>query len=111
MLINRFAKMFHVNKRSIDYWTSIGLIHPKILDSGYRDYDEECEQEVQLIFVALALDRPESLESVVEMLKEMDSHSWMLIREEIRKKQENSIYMYNVAYNAINKHERGLKNA
>lgn len=40
MLINEASKITGLTKKAIEYYTLQGLISPKVLDNGYRDFDE-----------------------------------------------------------------------
>lgn len=52
MKIDEFAKLFGQSKRNVDYWTNLGLLHPKINeDNGYRDYGEEAKEDMKKIAI------------------------------------------------------------
>lgn len=38
-----------MSKRTIDYYTKIGLLHPRRSDSNYRLYDEEAVEAIELV--------------------------------------------------------------
>ncbi|HHW23199.1 MAG TPA: MerR family transcriptional regulator [Clostridiaceae bacterium] len=40
MLINEVSKITGLTKKAIEYYTLHGLISPKVLENGYRDFDE-----------------------------------------------------------------------
>lgn len=57
MTIKEFAKKYNLDKRTVDYYTTRGLFHPKGSSSesnNYRDYDERCEKEAKIITICLA---------------------------------------------------------
>ena len=41
MKINEVAKLTGVSVRTLQYYDEIGLLIPKKLDNGYRDYSDE----------------------------------------------------------------------
>ena len=51
MTIKEFAEKYNLEKRTVDYFTTIGIFHPKEAKSEnttfkvYRDYDKRCERE------------------------------------------------------------------
>lgn len=47
--ISELAKKANVTKRTIDYYTHIGLLTPKRSDSNYRYYDESAVEQLQFI--------------------------------------------------------------
>ena len=52
MKIDEFAKKVGERKRNIDYWTTLGLLHPTINESnGYRDYGDEAEREIKELLI------------------------------------------------------------
>ena len=55
MNIKEFSEKYSVDKRSIDYWTNLGFLHPGKSEKGsnsrkYRDYTP-CEKEIMKILV------------------------------------------------------------
>ncbi len=46
MLINEAAKRCNITKKAVQYYVEQGLIAPKILENGYKDFSEE---EVKLL--------------------------------------------------------------
>ncbi|WP_425538513.1 MerR family transcriptional regulator [Microaceticoccus formicicus] len=41
MLINEISKKTGLTKKAIDYYTNKGLLEPKVLENGYREYSEK----------------------------------------------------------------------
>lgn len=41
MLINEAAKKCNMTKKAVQYYVEQGLVHPQILDNGYKDFSEE----------------------------------------------------------------------
>lgn len=57
MTIKEFAKKYNLDKRTVDYFTNLGIFHPKGSNSesnSYRDYDERCEKEAKIVVICLA---------------------------------------------------------
>ena len=49
--IKEFSQRMRISADSVRYYEKLGLIHPKRLNNGYRQYDGECEKDIQLIIV------------------------------------------------------------
>ncbi len=68
MRISEFSKKYGVDKRTIDYWTNCGFLHPQVnKTNGYREYGPEAEKEIKLLLIAKAMDIG-SIEETVEAL-------------------------------------------
>lgn len=68
MRISEFSKKYGVDKRTIDYWTNCGLLHPQVnKTNGYREYGPEAEKEIKLLLIAKAMGIG-SIEETVESL-------------------------------------------
>ena len=46
MLINQIAKKCNITKKAVQYYVETGLLNPKILENGYKDFSE---QDVNLL--------------------------------------------------------------
>ena len=51
MQIKDFAKKYQIQADTIRYYGKQNILKPKRRENGYRDYDEECEKQLQLIIV------------------------------------------------------------
>ena len=51
MQIKDFAKKYHIQTDTIRYYEKENILKPKRRDNGYREYDEGCEKQLQLIIV------------------------------------------------------------
>lgn len=51
MQIKDFAKKYQIQADTIRYYEKEKILKPKRRENGYREYDEECEKQVQLIIV------------------------------------------------------------
>ena len=90
MRIAEFAKKYEVDRRSIDYWTNIGLLHPDDMvgkGRGYRIYGEKAEEEIKRILIARAMGAS-PLEEYVDMLNHLPKELW---RTFVVKQIENEI--------------------
>ncbi|WP_047151925.1 MerR family transcriptional regulator [Aneurinibacillus tyrosinisolvens] len=47
--IGELANLAHVSKRTVDYYTQLGLLTPTRTESNYRCYTDEAFQRLQLI--------------------------------------------------------------
>ena len=68
--IGEIAKLKNISKRTIDYYTQIGLLNPIRTDSNYRLYGEECIQVLNMIEHYKNLNMPlEEIKSSIELIK------------------------------------------
>lgn len=68
--IGELAKFMNLSKRTIDYYTQIGLLNPVRADSNYRMYTEECIQILQLVEHYKNLNMPlEEIKGAIELMK------------------------------------------
>ena len=77
MKIAEFADKYGVDRRSIDYWTNIGLLHPDGTSegNGYRVYGEKAEEEIKKILIAKAMGGS-PLEEYVDLLDHLPADLW-----------------------------------
>ena len=58
MKIAEFCQKYGVNRRSVDYWTNVGILHPIVNpNNGYRDYAHTAEQEMKDILTVQILNK------------------------------------------------------
>jgi MerR family transcriptional regulator, copper efflux regulator len=68
--IGEIAKLKNISKRTIDYYTQIGLLNPIRTDSNYRLYNEECLQILTMVEHYKNLNMPlEEIKSSIELIK------------------------------------------
>jgi MerR family transcriptional regulator, copper efflux regulator len=68
--IGEIAKLKNISKRTIDYYTQIGLLNPIRTDSNYRLYGEECLQILNMVEHYKNLNMPlEEIKSSIELIK------------------------------------------
>ena len=77
MKITDLAGKYGVDRRSIDYWTNIGLLHPDGVSkgNGYRVYGDKAEEEIKKILIAKAMGGS-PLEEYVDLLDHLPSNLW-----------------------------------
>lgn len=107
MKIKEFAKKHNVDRRSVEYWTTCGYLHPEVLDNGYREYNEQCDEEMEEILIAVMLNEPGSLEEKLSKQSNFDSSQWSEIMSKLSRKKEASMKKYDVAYYAAKRRMRG----
>lgn len=99
MKINEFAKKYGVPKRSVDYWTNIGILHPECEEKNkYRHYNEQTEEEIKRVLILQAMNLPinsETMRYLENVPKEM-FRKWIL--EQIRQEQQRVSELYDLAY-------------
>ncbi|WP_066254687.1 MerR family transcriptional regulator [Neobacillus drentensis] len=68
--IGEIAKLKNISKRTIDYYTQIGLLNPIRTDSNYRLYSDECLQILNMVEHYKNLNMPlEEIKSSIELIK------------------------------------------
>lgn len=68
--IGEIAKLMNISKRTIDYYTQIGLLNPIRTDKNYRLYGEESVRILQLVEHYKSLNLPlEDIKSSIELIK------------------------------------------
>lgn len=59
-----------MSKRTIDYYTKIGLLHPRRTDSNYRLYDEEAVEAIELVKRYKKMNCPlNEIKDVIDMMQ------------------------------------------
>ena len=98
MTIKEFAEKYKIDKRSIDYWTNIGLLHPDQNESnGYRQYGENAEEEIKLILIAKAMNIG-SIEDTVELVKNTPKiFVDQIVIQRIKIEMEKAVELYKTA--------------
>ena len=110
MTVNEVSKLTGVSVRTLHYYDEIGLLHPaKVLDTGYRLYDEENLKRLQQIMLFRELQFPlkeikkiidnpgfdtrRALGNQIEMLSLRRNHLNKLIKhaKEMQKKEESKM--------------------
>lgn len=107
MKIKEFAKKHNVDRRSVEYWTSCGYLHPEVLENGYRDFNEQCDEEMEEILIAVMLNEPGSLEEKLLKQSDFNSSQWSEIMTKLSKKRDASMKKYDLAYSAAKRRMRG----
>jgi MerR family transcriptional regulator, Zn(II)-responsive regulator of zntA len=51
MQIKAFAQKYQMQADTIRYYEKEKILKPKRRENGYREYDEECEKQIQLVIV------------------------------------------------------------
>ncbi|ETI70252.1 MerR family transcriptional regulator [Neobacillus vireti] len=68
--IGEIAKLMNISKRTIDYYTQMGLLNPIRTDSNYRLYGQESIQILELVEHYKNLKMPlEEIKSSIEMIQ------------------------------------------
>ncbi|MGG1400825.1 MerR family transcriptional regulator [Bacillus salipaludis] len=67
--IGELARLMDISKRTIDYYTQIGLLNPVRTDSNYRMYGEDCIKILEMVEHYKTLNMPlEEIKSSIKML-------------------------------------------
>ncbi|MFD0825501.1 MerR family transcriptional regulator [Neobacillus sp. M.A.Huq-85] len=67
--IGELARLMGISKRTIDYYTQIGLLNPVRTDSNYRMYGEDCIKILEMVEHYKTLNMPlEEIKSSIKML-------------------------------------------
>jgi MerR family transcriptional regulator, copper efflux regulator len=83
--IGEIAKLKNISKRTIDYYTQIGLLNPIRTNSNYRLYGDECIQVLNMVEHYKNLNMPlEEIKSSIELFKSDN----MIDRQKVEKHVE-----------------------
>jgi MerR family transcriptional regulator, copper efflux regulator len=83
--IGEIAKLKNISKRTIDYYTQIGLLNPIRTNSNYRLYGDECIQVLNMVEHYKNLNMPlEEIKSSIELIKSDN----MIDRQKVEKHVE-----------------------
>lgn len=75
--ISDFCMKYGVKKRSVDYWTNLGLIHPNVNPrNGYRDYGEIAEEEVKDILLVQVINDGKVTKAEIAKLDDYTKEKW-----------------------------------
>ena len=98
MRIGELSKKYGIERRTIDYWTTLGLIHPETdPKNGFRIYGPKAEEELQRVIIADIMGwklNEESIKSVETMPKE-GWNEWVMAK--IRYEEEEAMKKFRVA--------------
>ena len=97
MRINEVVKLTGVSARTLQYYDEIGLLIPKKLDNGYRDYTNENLEKLQKILFYRCLkfklnDIKELLDGETENLKILEQQRELILKE----KEKFEIILHNI---------------
>ena len=97
MKINEVVKLTGVSARTLQYYDEIGLLIPKKLDNGYRDYTDENLEKLQKILFYRFLkfksnDIKELLKEDVDNLKILEQQRELIVKE----KEKFEIILHNI---------------
>lgn len=98
MKINEFAEKYGLDKRQVDYYTNLGLIHPDGKQTnGYREYGPQAEEEAKLILIIDAMEvRP--VDAYVKVLTYLPKKEWKsFVIDKIRQNMERVTEHYRKA--------------
>ena len=81
MRINEFAEKYGVDKRQIDYWTNLNLLHPEGTSegNGYRVYGPTAEEEIKKILIVRAMGVDSKLKEYVDLLDHLPKELWKIV--------------------------------
>ena len=86
MRIGEFCKKYGVHRRSVDYWTTLGLLHPEpYVDNSYRNYGEQAEREIREILIVQTMNDGRVTKSDVEKLRKCGTNRTKWERQVIDK--------------------------
>lgn len=70
MRIAQFAEKYGIDTRTVDYWTTIGLIHADRGENGfYREYGDQAEREIKTVLIAQAMNTGCSIEECTDLVR------------------------------------------
>lgn len=103
MRIKEFAETFGVDKRTVDYLTNVGVLHPHVLENGYRDYTEKNFEEMPNAIVAMMMDGAESVKEKYKKLEEYDENDWARLHDRLEDKKSKIDRQFDIAWDILAK--------
>ena len=99
MKIDEFAKLFGQSKRNVDYWTTLGMLHPAVNErNGYRDYGEQAKEDMKKLLIiksaGLKLDKDNLM---LVTLAEKNQETKKMLRKLIEDMRSEATKQYNAA--------------
>lgn len=99
MRIQEFAEKYGVSKRSVDYWTNIGVLHTEDREPNkYRNYGEKAEEEIKEILVLEAMNLPVNSETIRFLRAIPRNQVRKLVLNEIDKQKAKMIEKFDTAW-------------
>ncbi len=106
VLIKDFADKYQVQTDTIRYYEKEGILEPKRQANGYREYDEECEKQIQFIIVLKQLGF--TLKEIQQLLilkgkpisTDCNNSTVVLVEQKIKKLEDN-IQLYQQALKVL----------
>ena len=71
------------------------------MKNGYRSFEADAEEEIQLILIAKMLDYPGSLDSKIDRIKQMNGRDLRKLLDRIRNRYDIFTKNYEVAYGLL----------
>lgn len=109
MTVNEVSKLSGVSVRTLHYYDQIGLLSPSdMTDSGYRLYDEEAMERLQLILLFRELEFP--LKDIAAILNSSDFDRNRALEQQIELLTLKKEHIENLLLFARGIHGIGVKN-
>ena len=88
MLINEAARKCGITKKAVQYYVEQGLVDPKVLENGYRDFSEEDTKVLKRVVLYRKLGL--SIREIRRVLKDRGEISGVFYQRELELEQEKT---------------------
>lgn len=88
MLINEAARKCGITKKAVQYYVEQGLVDPKVLENGYRDFSEEDTKVLKRVVLYRKLGL--SIREIRRVLEDRGEISGILYQRELELEQEKT---------------------
>lgn len=88
MLINEAAKKCGITKKAVQYYVEQGLVDPKVLENGYRDFSEEDTKALKRVVLYRKLGL--SIREIRRVLEDRGEISGIFYQRELELEQEKT---------------------
>lgn len=88
MLINEAARKCGITKKAVQYYVEQGLVDPKVLENGYRDFSEEDTKVLKRVVLYRKLGL--SIREIRRVLEDRGEISGIFYQRELELEQEKN---------------------
>lgn len=88
MLINEAARKCGITKKAVQYYVEQGLVDPKVLENGYRDFSEEDTKVLKRVVLYRKLGL--SIREIRRVLEDRGEISGIFYQRELELEQEKT---------------------
>lgn len=97
MHIGEFCDRYGLDRRQVNYFTVIGVLHATKEPNGYYDYGPICEEEAKKLIIAQAMGQSR-VEKYMNLFDNLPKELWdMVVFDKIKEEMEKATKQYRMA--------------